>query len=127
MRMLIVAPHSTNRSFPFKMSRFLLTISNDSVDHIIGGATYQWKDAIKALKGAKWSPAERIWRIPMSTDIAELVNAYNKHLEDTMHPHYGVCCTLAKLEDEYYMGPLCYRCPKHGTRGHSKKAGYTGD
>ncbi len=94
----------------------------------IRGDTYPWRVQIKALEGARWDPKCIMWRVPATTNIDELIEVHDKVVYgDPPRCTWGRCCSHAKLEDSYYMGPLCYRCPKHGVRSHGKKAGYTGD
>ena len=118
------------------MKRYILTFYTDDKDHIISGETFHWKDAIKALSGARWSPSEKVWRIPLSTGIDSLLTVYDKHLDDTV-PSYGKCCRHAQLyssnggfdqsDPGFWFSALYYVCTKHGTRSFSKKPGYTGD
>jgi hypothetical protein len=104
-----------------------LNFESDNKDHIISGRTYDWKEDIKAFTGSRWSPTEKVWRIPLTTDIAELIKLHDEWVERTM-PKWGRCCELAKGKDSYYMGPMYYSCPKHGDRPVTKRGfGYTGD
>lgn len=118
-----------------------LTFEKDGTDHIIKGKTFDWKDKIKALAGARWSPDEKAWRVPLSTNIDDFVDdvvltqaEYEQELKEARKrfeariPEYGRCCAEAKIEEEYWQGPMYYQCPKHGKRPTSKKGfGYTGD
>lgn len=124
-----------------KQMKLPLTFTKDEKDHIITGKTFDWKDKIKALAGARWNPAEKAWRIPLSTNIDDFMDdviltqveyeeqvkqAHERYLKEVHW--WGKCCDEAKLEDEYWQGPLFYMCPKHGKRPTTKKGfGYTGD
>jgi hypothetical protein len=122
-----------------------LTFEKDGADHIIKGKTFDWKDKIKALAGARWSPAEKAWRVPLSTNIDDFVDdvvltqvEYEAQLKEWAKqaaearknyvPPYGECCKEAKIKEEYWQGPMFYLCPKHGKRPTSERGfGYTGD
>lgn len=118
-----------------------LNFEKDGTDHIITGKTFPWKEKIKALAGARWSPAEKAWRVPLSTNIDDFVDdvvltqvEYEQEIKEAMKkfaeriPPYGKCCEEGKIEEEYWQGPMFYLCPKHGKRPTSKKGfGYTGD
>ena len=107
--------------------RYELEIITTTNEYIIRGDTYNWRNAIKACIGAKWEASSLQWRIPVTTNIDSLFEAYDKHCDANL-PKFGRCCRLAKGEYEYYMGPMYYACPKHGKLPVTKKGfGYTGD
>ena len=122
-----------------------LTFEKDGADHIIKGKTFAWKDKIKTLAGARWSPAEKAWRVPLSTSIDDFVDdvvmtqvEYEQQLKEAVArakeaaknyvPPYGKCCEQGRIKEEYWQGPMYYDCPKHGKRPTSERGfGYTGD
>lgn len=118
-----------------------LTFEKDSADNIIKGKTFEWKDKIKALAGSRWSPDEKAWRVPLSTNIDDFVDdvvltqvEYEQEMNELakkftqMIPAYGQCCTEAKIKEDYWQGPMYYQCSSHGKRPMTKKGfGFTGD
>lgn len=108
------------------------------------GDTYNFRDLIKALPGARWVAAEKVWAAPSAgadlTAIKERMASYehdrafwtaaiaanatvNIHLSRP-RGNKGPCCSKAKAFTQYdAQGPICYRCEKHGETYNS----YCGD
>lgn len=107
------------------MPRYTLNFRKDEKSHIISGSTYEWKDAIKALEGARWSREEQVWRIPLATNMEPLLEAYERHIDATV-PKRGRCCDKAKLwspnggfdtsVEGWWFASLTCVCEKHGSR-----------
>lgn len=105
---------------------------------VSGYKTYEWRGITKSL-GGKWSPQEKVWRLPLTADITPLqdkMNEYEAYLENLRQewkkkiPEYGKCCEKSVAGYYYPDDPcsaLCYRCPDHGFRWNSKRGNYTGD
>lgn len=114
-----------------------LTFEKTDTHWIITGKTFDWKDKIKALSGAFWSPAEKAWRVPVTTNIEDLqddvvLTEVERQQElkrlKALPPPYGRCCKRAEVKDAYSHGPMYFQCPEHGKRPLTKKGfGYTGD
>lgn len=120
-----------------RASKMSLTFERTATHWIIKGKTFDWKDKIKALTGATWSPEERAWRVPVTTNIEDFQDdvALTKveRQQDlkklaAQPPPYGRCCSKAVSKDAYSHGPMYYECSEHGKRSVTKKGfGYTGD
>ena len=109
-----------------------LTFERTATHWIIKGKTFNWKDKIKALTGATWSPAEKAWRVPVTTNIEDFqddvaLTEVERQQELKRPPPYGRCCGKAVAKDAYSHGPMYFECPEHGKRSVTKKVGYTGD
>jgi hypothetical protein len=112
-----------------------LTFERTATHWIIKGKTFEWKDKIKALAGAFWSPEERAWRVPVTTNIEDfqddvVLTQVERQQElkklKLRPPPYGRCCSKAAVKEKYSEGPLYYDCPEHGRRDSDRLGGYVG-
>ena len=104
------------------------------------GDTFGYKDMIKALPGAKWRSAEKVWTAPADADIRAIKarmdefaywSAKTAHLrlprEEWTKEQWkaycldwnkrgspGRCCSKATAFEQYEQGPTCWRCERHG-------------
>ena len=103
---------------------------------LVGGRTFDSKDAIKALGGV-WAPALKKWKFPLQTDLSSLRPQvpqappqqppqpvrFNLYANRPRRPRE--CCSQCKTELDRVRpdGPLWYVCPVHG----KWRSDYTGD
>lgn len=119
-----------------------LKATRDSESILISGATFQYKDTIKAIYGAKWDPQGKAWRLPLDADLSSLTpppppppsarelqaraDYYisDAYLRRVCGSKNGRCCSEAttKLDDFNPQGPMWYVCKRHG----SHKSDYDG-
>jgi len=110
-----------------------LVIQAEQTSYRISGNTYAFKDAIKALPGATWNPAEKAWRVPLATDLAPLQAAVAADAACWKVPFkqpHGRCCAAAVVTYDVpgrFDGPYYYLCQQHGKRWPTAKGCYTGD
>jgi hypothetical protein len=100
----------------------------------ISGNTYSFRETLKSM-GAKWSPEQKVWRLPAGADLSALrpppppppkVYEANMWVYDRMRDRRRrECCSQCRRElDEIDpQGPMWYVCPVHG----KWKSDYTGD
>jgi hypothetical protein len=98
----------------------------------ITGNTYNCRDLLKNLE-AKWSAAEKAWKLPSGTDLSSLrpppapprVYQPNMWVFDRPRNRNKSCCSQCKREfdQDNPQGPMWYVCPVHG----KWKSDYTGD
>ena len=50
----------------------VLQITETESGYTFSGDTYEYRDLIKALPGAKWVPAEKVWTAPKAADLAAI-------------------------------------------------------
>ena len=102
----------------------------------ISGSTFDHKDKIKAIAGAKWNPAEKCWTVPLGSDLSTLIRPVERYMYRDPGPNMWVfdrlrdvrrreCCSKCKREFDDFnpQGPMWFVCPVHG----KWKSDYTGD
>lgn len=109
-----------------------LQIVNEGATLRFSGDTFDYKDLIKALPGAKWDPAAKVWTAPATADLTA-IRAYKPQpwkprtreewtkeewrdycLKWNKRGSPGKCCKNASAFEQYEQGPTCWRCALHG-------------
>ena len=99
---------------------------------LLSGKTFDYKDLIKSIPGAKWDAQQKLWRLPLGSELSPLVPPPpSAAMRQAMADYYisdsylrrvcgrtrhGQCCSEAttKLDDFNPQGPMWYVCTKHG-------------
>ncbi len=81
------------------------------------GNTYPHRAAIRSL-GGTWDPTNKVWYLPAGTDTHSLP-IWQPPPPPPPRPlarrgYRGPCCAHAVAYEEYWQGPLQYRCSVHG-------------
>lgn len=114
-----------------------LNVEQSTENIRISGSTFDHKDKIKAIAGAKWNPAEKCWTVPIGSDLSALIQPVVQYrpakdpgpnmwafdrLRDVRRRE---CCSKCKREFDDFnpQGPMWFVCPVHG----KWKSDYTGD
>lgn len=93
----------------------------------ISGKTFDHKDKIKAIAGAKWNPAEKCWTVPVGSNISALMDPSVKYVYRDPGPNMWAydrmrdvrrreCCKKCTREFDDFnpQGPMWFVCPDHG-------------
>lgn len=102
---------------------------------LLSGKTFDYKDLIKSIPGAKWDAQNKLWRLPLGSDLSPLVPPPppppSAAMRQAIADYYisdaylrrvcgrnknGRCCSEAttRLDDFNPQGPMWYVCAKHG-------------
>ncbi len=126
----------SNNKMPKRSVKPSLVFEKNTTHWVITGKTFEWKDKIKAMEGARWNAADKVWNIPLTTNIDSLQGDVLLEMHKRRDappppkpiPSYGQCCEKAVFKYEYEQGPTYYLCEVHGRRPTTKKGySYTGD
>jgi hypothetical protein len=111
-----------------------LQVEQTDAGYRVSGKTFNYKELIKAIPGAKWNAAEKAWTLPSDAQLFTLQRPIPRR--EVIQPNMWAfdrlrdvrrreCCSKCtrKLDDFNPQGPMWYVCPVHG----SWKSDYTGD
>ena len=111
-----------------------LQVTQTATGYSVSGMTFNYKEQIKTIPGARWNAAEKAWTLPNDANLTLLQRPVPRRepytpnmwafdrLRDTRRRE---CCSNCKREFDRTnpQGPMWFVCPTHGRW----QSDYTGD
>jgi hypothetical protein len=111
-----------------------LQVERTDAGYRVSGRTFDYKELIKAIPGAKWNAAEKVWSLPSDASLFTLQRPIPRR--EVIQPNMWAfdrlrdvqrreCCSKCTREFDDFnpQGPMWFVCPTHGRW----KSDYTGD
>lgn len=111
-----------------------IKVTQTATGYAVSGSTFSYKDQIKAIPGARWNAAEKVWGLPSDANLSLLQQPAPRRGAPTQNMwafdrlrdvRRRECCSKCKREFDAFdpQGPMWFVCPVHG----KWKSDYTGD